>query len=174
LSTSTEITLLRRNLGRMAHIAGSRIRGRSYVPHPRAHLFIEPVSYCNLDCAFCACRLDLRPRAVMPTDRFIDIVDQAAAMGFRAIVLTPMLGDVLGDLAEHPLAELLSPRNPAYMGLIESQEAGRFAASCRSCSFYRSIYDDRTGPQPFGLPMVTHEDFLRLIGASESPPPVVD
>ncbi len=46
----------------------------------------------------------------------------------------------IGDLNEAPLAAILSPRNPAYVQLIEEQQAGQFRPVCQGCDFYKSIY----------------------------------
>jgi uncharacterized Fe-S cluster-containing radical SAM superfamily protein len=46
----------------------------------------------------------------------------------------------IGDLNTQPLNAIITPRNPAYMALIEEQERGAFRPVCRSCDFYKSIY----------------------------------
>jgi hypothetical protein len=46
----------------------------------------------------------------------------------------------IGDLNTQPLDAIITPRNPAYMALIEEQERGAFRPVCRSCDFYKSIY----------------------------------
>jgi radical SAM protein with 4Fe4S-binding SPASM domain len=50
---------------------------------------------------------------------------------------------IIGDLNDAPLKEILSYSNPAYRGLIDAQMKGKFTSNCRSCSFYRSVYDGR-------------------------------
>lgn len=50
----------------------------------------------------------------------------------------------IGDLNEKPLREIISPRNPAYLALIEEQQAGNFRPVCRNCDFYQSIYHMRS------------------------------
>lgn len=49
----------------------------------------------------------------------------------------------IGQLGSSPLDRILSWDNPVYRGLIEEQMRGRFGANCRSCSSYRSVFDDR-------------------------------
>lgn len=46
----------------------------------------------------------------------------------------------IGDLNHAPLATILSPRNPAYVELIQEQQAGNFRPICQGCDFYKSIY----------------------------------
>jgi hypothetical protein len=46
----------------------------------------------------------------------------------------------LGDLNNAPLRDIVSPKNPAYMTLIEEQQRGYFRPVCKSCDFYSSIY----------------------------------
>ena len=75
----------------------NKLLGRTYVSHPRRRLFIEPVSFCNLSCKFCSYPKNLHPRTVMDDALFRHSVDQAAAMGFETLVLTPVNGDVFMD-----------------------------------------------------------------------------
>lgn len=88
---------LRMSLANMVKLNWGFWRGREYVPHPRSHLFIEPTSFCNLECKFCTYRLDRRPRTSMDADRFADVVGQALALGFQDVALTPINGDVFVD-----------------------------------------------------------------------------
>lgn len=46
----------------------------------------------------------------------------------------------IGDLNRTPLAAILSPRNAAYVQLIQEQQEGRFRPVCQGCDFYKSIY----------------------------------
>jgi len=46
----------------------------------------------------------------------------------------------IGDLNSAPLAAILSPRNPAYVQLIQEQQAGQFRPVCQGCDFYKSIH----------------------------------
>ena len=71
--------------------------GRSFVPHPRHRLFVETTGFCNLECGFCSYPQNVRPRTVMAEEVFRRSIDQAAAMGYRHIVLTPITGDVFTD-----------------------------------------------------------------------------
>jgi hypothetical protein len=50
----------------------------------------------------------------------------------------------IGDLNTQPLHEIISPENPAYVALIEEQQAGQFREVCKSCDFYQSIYHMRS------------------------------
>jgi MoaA/NifB/PqqE/SkfB family radical SAM enzyme len=50
----------------------------------------------------------------------------------------------IGDLNTTPLRDIISMRNPAYVGLIEEQQRGEFRPVCRSCDFYKSIYHTRS------------------------------
>ena len=91
------LVTLRMSLGAFVRLNLNRWRGREFVPHPRTMLFIEPVTHCNLGCKFCTYRLHRRPDAVMSQECFADVVNQAAAMGFDRIVLTPINGDIFVD-----------------------------------------------------------------------------
>lgn len=75
----------------------NQLLGRTFVPHPRTRLFIEPVSFCNLVCKFCSYPKNLHPRTVMDDELFRLGIDQASAMGYEEIVLTPINGDVFMD-----------------------------------------------------------------------------
>ena len=90
---------LKRFTGGFYYINKGRLAGRTYLRHPRARLFIETVSFCNLGCKFCTYPKHLHPRGVMSDQVFEDCIDQAAAMGFRFIALTPINGDVFVDKA---------------------------------------------------------------------------
>lgn len=91
------VATLRLSASAAFHSGLGRMRGISHVPHPRTMLFIEPVSHCNLNCSFCTYRLQLRPQTVMDLATFADYADQALEMGFGAIVLTPINGDIFMD-----------------------------------------------------------------------------
>lgn len=75
----------------------NKFLGRSYVPHPRKRLFVETVSFCNLECKFCSYPKNVHPRTVMGDEVFQRSIDQAAALGYQHIVLTPINGDVFMD-----------------------------------------------------------------------------
>lgn len=74
---------------------------------------------------------------------------------------------VIGDLAEQPLKDIISNRNANYMDLIGDQAAGKFQNSCRSCTFYRSVYDHRPGAQPISdLGLIQMDAFFDSLGES--------
>ena len=87
----------KRFIGSFYFINKNKLLGRSFVPHPRKRLFIEPISYCNLACKFCTYPKNLHPKTVMDEDLFRSSIDQAAAMGFECIVLTPINGEIFMD-----------------------------------------------------------------------------
>ena len=60
-------------------------------------LFIETVGFCNLECRFCSYPKNVRPRTVMSDEIFRSSIDQAAALGYQHIALTPITGDVFMD-----------------------------------------------------------------------------
>lgn len=74
----------------------------------------------------------------------------------------------IGDLNTQPLAEIVTPRNPAYMALIEEQERGAFRPICRSCDFYKSIYRMRRKYGDADYVLQTLDDF-RDRGAAARP-----
>jgi MoaA/NifB/PqqE/SkfB family radical SAM enzyme len=71
--------------------------GRSFVPHPRKRLFVETAGFCNLECKFCSYPKNVRPRTLMADEVFRSSIDQAAALGYLHIALTPITGDVFMD-----------------------------------------------------------------------------
>jgi len=104
-----EVTLLhsiRRSLGSFAAITRNRLLGRTFAPHPRRRIFIEPSGLCNLACRFCAYE-QLPKGHLMPDEVFARAVDEAAAMGFTEVVLTPMLGEVFSDPRIYDKLDLL-------------------------------------------------------------------
>lgn len=88
---------IRRSLGWWLLLEGNRLMGRSWAPHPRREIFIEPTSTCNLGCRFCAYEKGLRARVSMSQALFEACASQAAALGFSRIYLTPQTGDVFMD-----------------------------------------------------------------------------
>lgn len=66
----------------------------------------------------------------------------------------------IGDMREKPLREIISPRNPIYMGLIEEQQRGQFRPVCQSCDFYKSIYHMRPKYLKDGPPLQSLQDFM--------------
>ena len=70
---------------------------RTYIPHPRTHLYIEPVSYCNLECRFCAYHKKTMKRKVMDIILFENVVNEAVDLGYTDFGLTPLTGEVFCD-----------------------------------------------------------------------------
>ncbi|MEE2997849.1 MAG: radical SAM protein [Pseudomonadota bacterium] len=75
----------------------NKFLGRTFVPPPYRRLFIETVSFCNLECKFCTYPKHLHPRGVMEDELFRQGIDQAAALGIDEIALTPINGEVFMD-----------------------------------------------------------------------------
>jgi len=75
----------------------NRILKKEYIPNPKEHLYIETSDICNLACRFCAYTKTKRPKQIMDTDFFCDIVDRATKFGFYSFGLTPITGDVFTD-----------------------------------------------------------------------------
>lgn len=84
-------------MGAFLNITLNRMLGRTHVPHPRKQLFIETSGRCNLACRFCAYPKREAPGVFMSLDRFRATVDDAVALGYDTIVLTPMLGELFAD-----------------------------------------------------------------------------
>jgi hypothetical protein len=76
----------------------------------------------------------------------------------------------IGDLNEKPLREIISPRNPAYLALIEEQQGGRFRPVCRSCDFYQSIYHMRTANRRRGIAGTSIAEYMARLDAAASKP----
>jgi hypothetical protein len=72
----------------------------------------------------------------------------------------------IGNVNETPLADIVSPDNPRYMAIIEQQQRGEFAAICRSCDFYKSIYHLRSHYRREGIAVMTLEEFKAQIAAN--------
>jgi hypothetical protein len=72
----------------------------------------------------------------------------------------------IGNVNETPLADIVSPDNPRYMAIIEQQQRGEFAAICRSCDFYKSIYHHRSHYRREGIAVMTLEQFKAQIAAN--------
>ena len=88
---------LKRFLAAFYILNKNALLGRSFVPHPRKRLFIETTGFCNLECKFCSYPKKVRPRTVMDDKVFRRCIDQAAALGYQHIALTPTTGDVFTD-----------------------------------------------------------------------------
>jgi len=80
-----------------ASITVNRTLGRTYIPNPLEHLYIEVSSICNLGCRFCAYPKKTLPKKVMPTPFFKHLIDRAVEYGYRDFGLTPLTGDVFVD-----------------------------------------------------------------------------
>ena len=94
---ANRVRIAKRNAASFLSTNMNRALGRSFVRDPRFRLFIEPVSFCNLECKFCSYPKNLRKRTVMPDEMFARAIADACAMGFRSIALTPITGDVFMD-----------------------------------------------------------------------------
>ena len=100
-----------RNLVVRVEIAVNRALGRQFIPRDRTLFHIETSSACNLKCRFCAYTKKSTPTVSMSYERFVEVVQQALALGYRRFELTPCTGDVYMDrtlsaklafLEEHP------------------------------------------------------------------------
>jgi len=69
----------------------------------------------------------------------------------------------IGDLNEQPLSEIVSTRNPLYMGLIEEQQRGLFRGVCQECSFYKSIYHSRSQYRKESIPTRSIAEFKVIL-----------
>ncbi len=76
----------------------------------------------------------------------------------------------IGQLGSAPLAEILSWDNPAYRRLIEDQMQGRFGPNCRSCSSYRSVFDDRASRQDPRLEVMSVTDAVAHLAPRRGKP----
>ena len=74
----------------------------------------------------------------------------------------------IGDVNETPLAEIVSPDNPRYMAIIEAQQRGDFAAICKSCDFYKSIYHHRSHYRRQGIATITLDEFKRQTAVAQT------
>src|SRR5262249_19102238 len=75
----------------------------------------------------------------------------------------------IGDLREKPLRDIISPRNPAYMALIEEQQRGEFRPVCRSCDFYKSIYHKRSSYRDNGIELTSLAEFKANLDRTQTP-----
>ena len=69
----------------------------------------------------------------------------------------------IGDIAERPLREILSPDNEVYMRLIEEQQRGEFRPICGTCDFYKSIYHHRSGLKRNKAATLTLDEFKQSL-----------
>jgi hypothetical protein len=67
----------------------------------------------------------------------------------------------IGNVNEEPLEKIVSPDNPRYMAIIEAQQRGDFAAICKSCDFYKSIYHHRSHYRRQGIATISLDEFKR-------------
>ncbi|MDB9776537.1 radical SAM protein [Alphaproteobacteria bacterium] len=74
----------------------NRFFNKTYVPHPRDVIFVDPTGLCNLGCKFCAYP-KLEHGFTMGVSLFEKIINEAADMGFKDFFVTPMLGDAFMD-----------------------------------------------------------------------------
>ncbi len=139
---------LKRLLGSWAIITGNRLRGRVFAPHPRATIFIENTSFCNLLCRFCSYRKAVRPRAVVDEALFSEVVAQAAAARFRHVWLTPQTGDVFLDKHFVPKVQALEnspiPSTGFYTNLIGAsrEHLDALAAMTKLRELHVSLYGE--------------------------------
>ena len=73
----------------------------------------------------------------------------------------------IGDINDKPLADIVSPDNPRYMAIIEAQQRGDFAAICKSCDFYKSIYHHRSHYRRQGIATITLDEFKRQTAVAQ-------
>ena len=71
----------------------------------------------------------------------------------------------IGNVNETPLADIVSDQNPRYMAIIEGQQRGEFAAICRSCDFYKSIYHHRSHYRREGIAVIKLDEFKSQLAA---------
>lgn len=86
-----------RNFVVRLEIAVNRALGRQFIPRDRTLFHIETSSACNLKCRFCAYTKKSTPKVSMAYDAFVEVVQQALALGYRRFELTPCTGDVYMD-----------------------------------------------------------------------------
>tara|TARA_A100001015_G_C14393199_1_gene482531 strand:+ start:87 stop:506 length:420 start_codon:yes stop_codon:yes gene_type:complete len=98
------------NLIQSTKLKINKLLGRSFTPHPRENLFIDPTGLCNLACRFCAYP-KLLPGHSMDLELFKRTINQATEIGFRKVFLTPMLGDAFMDKTLDKKLEYLESNN---------------------------------------------------------------
>jgi sulfatase maturation enzyme AslB (radical SAM superfamily) len=76
-------------------------------------LSIEPTSYCNLNCIFCA-KEHRKDNGIMNYDFFCDIVNQAIDCGIKQFALTPMIGELFMDKGIFKKIEYLEKKEVDY------------------------------------------------------------
>ncbi len=105
---------IRRSLGNWLAITRSRVRGRTYAPHPRRSIFVETSARCNLACRFCAYD-QVGPGQLMRMDMFRATIREITDMGFDFVYLTPSLGEAFADPTLFDKFDLLE-REPNIRG----------------------------------------------------------
>lgn len=68
-----------------------------YIPPVRNSIYIEPTSYCNLDCEFCAYGKKTSIKKNVLYKDFVSRVSNIVSCGFDHIGLTPITGDIFMD-----------------------------------------------------------------------------
>ena len=69
----------------------------------------------------------------------------------------------IGNIHDRPLNELHSFSNPAFVKIINDQQAGRFSGNCRTCSLYRSIYDGRVASDDPRWPLLPFSEAQAIL-----------
>lgn len=75
----------------------NKFLNKTYIPNSREHIYIEPSSFCNLNCVFCAYGKKNSPKTNVSLEDFKYRVKQATSIGFSSIGLTPITGDIFMD-----------------------------------------------------------------------------
>ena len=92
----------------------------------------------------------------------ITATDEVVACGCRGIHADLLIGDV----AREPLHEVLSRGNVRWRSLVEHMNAGEFPSACRSCSNYRSIWDNRWARGCPPKHAIRLQDAMKIEGAT--------
>lgn len=96
LQLSHKAKVFRRFLGSFFAINKNRLSGKTYAPVPHNQIAIETSQRCNLACRFCAYPI-FGPGKFMSVLAFANCVNEAVQLGYRSIILTPMLGEFFAD-----------------------------------------------------------------------------
>jgi MoaA/NifB/PqqE/SkfB family radical SAM enzyme len=75
----------------------------------------------------------------------------------------------IGNVADAPLARIVSLSNDRYRALIDDQQRGKFLPNCRSCSMYSSIFDSRAARFATTTPLVPLAEARTLLGDGGEP-----
>lgn len=169
-----------RNLLSVMEINANRLIGREMVPMRTDILAIEPTSACNLKCSFCAYVKKDSPKISMKNDRFADYVEQAVAMGYRRLHLTPNTGDIFMDrrifdklqfLEQHPgVAEYQFYTN---FTILDAEDIGRLVKLKKLRFMTISVYGhDRESFVK--IAQATNKVYRRLLTNLETMLPLLD